>query len=115
MPYLFLLCTTEVYICTLQAIYRALTLSAQTGPIMRSPYPEGYLPKLSPVVNFLVAILPRCSCLGSFMMTENGTGCDLGYTGQLEVVVYALRQRQVPGWWRTPLIPALGRQRQADL
>lgn len=29
------------------------------------------------------------------MMTENGTGCDLGYTGQLEVVVYTLRQRQV--------------------
>lgn len=61
---------------------------------MLSPYPEGYLPKLSPVVNFLVATLPNWSCLGSFMMTENDTCCDLGYAGQLEVVVYALRQGQ---------------------
>lgn len=28
------------------------------------------------------------------MTTENDTCCDLRYTGQLEVVVYALRQRQ---------------------
>lgn len=66
--------------------------------IVLSPYPEGCLPKLSPVANVLVATLPRCSCLGSFMMTENDTCCDLRYTGQLEVAIYALRQRQAGHW-----------------
>jgi hypothetical protein len=47
------------------------------------------------------------------LLTSAGVPCLYAHAGTY--TLYIIKNRKIAGWWwRTPLIPALGRQRQVD-